>query len=75
MPPRPQIRAGYSPDTARQIGSQNLSKLDISEAIAELVAARSERTKVTADKVVEGLAALAFANIFDFMRIGENGDP
>jgi phage terminase small subunit len=69
------IRAGYSPDTARQIGSQNLSKLDISEAIAELVAARSERTKVTADQVVERLAALAFANIFDFMRIGENGDP
>jgi len=25
--------------------------------------------------VVEGLAALAFANIFDFMRIGDDGDP
>jgi phage terminase small subunit len=69
------IRAGYSPDTARSIGCENLTKPDISEAIAELMAARSARTKVTADKVVEGLAALAFANMFDFMRIGENGDP
>lgn len=69
------IRAGYSPDTARSIGCENLTKPDISEAIAELMAARSARTKVTADQVVEGLAALAFANIFDFMRIGENGDP
>jgi len=44
-------------------------------AIAELVVARSGRTKVTADRVVEGLDWLAFANIFDFMRIGEDGDP
>jgi phage terminase small subunit len=69
------IRAGYSPDTARSIGCENLTKPNISEAIAELMAARSARTKVTADQVVERLAALAFANIFDFMRIGEDGDP
>jgi phage terminase small subunit len=30
---------------------------------------------VTADDVVTELKLLAFANIMDFMRIGENGDP
>jgi phage terminase small subunit len=39
------------------------------------VTARSERAKVEAEDVVAELKALAFANIYDFMRIGENGDP
>jgi phage terminase small subunit len=50
-------------------------KPEIADAIAEAMAARSARTKVTADQVVERLSVLAFANIYDFMRVGENGDP
>lgn len=38
------IRAGYSKDTAKVIGSQNLSKLNIAEYITSL---REERSKVT----------------------------
>ena len=39
------IRAGYSEKTARQIGEQNLSKLDIREAInAQLERLHSEKT-------------------------------
>ena len=46
------IRAGYSPRTARQIASENLSKPDIADAIAEAQAARSQRTQITADRVL-----------------------
>jgi hypothetical protein len=45
-------RAGYSKKTARQIGQQNLSKLDIHAAILEQMQARAERTKITAEVVV-----------------------
>jgi phage terminase small subunit len=69
------IRAGYSADTARQMGSENLSKPDIEAAIAELVVARSERTQIKADDVVKELAKIGFSNILNYMRIGENGDP
>jgi phage terminase small subunit len=46
-----------------------LTNAYIEAAICELMAARSERTRVTADRVVEELATLGFANIMDFMRI------
>lgn len=52
------IRAGYSVDTAKQIGSQNLSKLDIAEKIAELKEERSKRVSVDADYVLQGLLDL-----------------
>ncbi len=42
------IRAGYSPDTARQIGSENLSKPDIADAIAAAKAERSHKTGIDA---------------------------
>ena len=46
------IRAGYSKKTARQIGSENLSKPDIQEAIAEAKRERSEATKIDAGWVL-----------------------
>jgi len=49
------IRAGYSEDTARSIGSENLSKPAIVDRIAELKADRSNRTLVDADYVINGL--------------------
>lgn len=69
------IRAGYSAKTARQQASQLLSKLNIQEAIAELVEERSQRCKVSADQVVGELVKMGFVNMMDYMRIGENGDP
>lgn len=36
------IRAGYSENTARKIGSENLTKLDVQNRIAELKANRNE---------------------------------
>jgi phage terminase small subunit len=46
------IRAGYSPDTARQIACENLTKPDIAAAVAEALAERSERTKITQEYVL-----------------------
>lgn len=69
------IRAGYSAKTARQIGQQNLSKLDIQEAIAEAMKSREKRTEVSQDKVLRELAKIGFANMADYMKAGADGDP
>lgn len=63
------VRAGYSEKTAGQIGEQNLKKLEIQDALAKAMAARSERTEITQDMVLRELARVAFANGTDFARI------
>lgn len=40
------IRAGYSPTTAKEIGCENLTKPNISEAIAKAMAERSLRLQI-----------------------------
>lgn len=60
------IRAGYSENTAQEIGSQNLSKLIIQNEIQELIKKRSERTEITADMVLKELAKIGFSNIAEF---------
>lgn len=67
------IRAGYSKKTARQAGFENLTKPDIAAAIAEAQTKRSERTGITQDKVLEGLARLGFANMLDYITVQEDG--
>lgn len=59
------IRAGYKPENAQQIGSENLSKLVISNAIAESMAERSRRTGINQDRIVQELARIAFVKITD----------
>ena len=59
------IRAGYSPDTAKAIGSENLTKPDIRAHIDKAMAERSKRTGVNADRVVMELAKIAFINAMD----------
>ncbi|WP_320969012.1 terminase small subunit [Hungatella effluvii] len=56
------IRAGYSPDTAQQTGSENLSKPVIRAQIDRAMAERSKRTGVNAERVVQELAKIAFVN-------------
>lgn len=57
------IRAGYSVKTAEQIGHQLLQKTLVAEAVGKAKAARSRRTRIHADNVLEELAALAFAHM------------
>lgn len=59
------IRAGYSPDTAKAIGCENLTKPDIRAHIDRAMAERSRRTGVNADRVVQELAKIAFVNTTD----------
>lgn len=59
------IRAGYSPGTAQQIGSENLSKPVIRARIDKAIAERSKRTGVNADRVIMELAKIAFVNAED----------
>ena len=49
------IRAGYSEKTAKQIGSENLSKPYLQDEIAKLIKEREERVQLTADKVLEDI--------------------
>lgn len=49
------IRAGYSEDTARQMGAENLSKPVIQDAIQKAKNKRSERVRITQDEVINGL--------------------
>ena len=51
------IRSGYSPRTAKAIGHENLTKPDVSTAIAEAQFQRSMRTEITADWVVKELVS------------------
>jgi phage terminase small subunit len=53
------IRAGYSERTAHEIGHQNLSKVEIQEALQTAFAARSKRVEVDQDWVVRRLARIA----------------
>lgn len=57
------IRAGYSEKTAGSVGSENLQKPDIAAAIAEAKADRSERTKITQERVLMELAKVGFMDI------------
>lgn len=46
------IRAGYSKNTANRIASQNLSKLDIKNAIEEAKSKRAKRSQIDSDYVL-----------------------
>lgn len=59
------IRAGYSPDTAKSIGSENLTKPNIKAAIDRAIAERSRRTGINQDRVLLELAKVAFLNPVD----------
>ena len=61
------IRAGYSRDTARSQGQRMLTKVDIKEAIQKAIDDRSKRVEVTADRVLQELAKIGFADIKDYM--------
>jgi phage terminase small subunit len=57
------IRAGYSAKTAGSIGEEILKKPEIQEAIQAAMKARSERTEITADRVLKELGRIAFFDI------------
>ena len=62
------IRSGYSKDSARQIGADNLSKPYIAEHISLLQEKRAKRHKITPDKVLAELAYIAFSRMTDVAK-------
>lgn len=66
-------RAGYSEKTAYSIGLENLNKPEIQSAIQEAKQARSQRTEITQDMVIQELAKLGF---FDIRKLfDKDGKP
>ena len=49
------VRAGYSPNTAAEMGYENLRKPQIVEKVVQLQSERSTRTEITADWVLSKL--------------------
>ncbi|MDD3654918.1 MAG: terminase small subunit [Desulfotomaculaceae bacterium] len=66
------IRAGYSEKTAAEIGCEYLRKPKIQEAVQAAMGKRSKKTEITAEKVLEQLARIAFADIGEFVEINGN---
>lgn len=66
-------RAGYAPTTARNASSwihpQHPTKPALREEIDRLLAERSRRTGVNADRVVRELARIAFADMTDVVDL------
>lgn len=57
------VRAGYSQKTARQMAVQNLGHPAVVEYLQKLTKERSERTQITADRVITEVARLAFSDV------------
>ena len=55
------IRAGYSENTAKETGYENLTKPYIKEAIDKAIAKRSQNAEITADMVINAIAKIGFS--------------
>jgi hypothetical protein len=62
------------PSSAREAYSP-IAEGFIQEALAEVMAEESARCEISADQLIAETAKLAFLNMMDYLRIGENGEP
>jgi phage terminase small subunit len=69
------IRCGYSEATAKSQGSRLLTNADVAAAIAAGQAQRFARAELTADRVLEELRRLAFADIRTLFDEAGNWKP
>ena len=63
------IRAGYSPESARSIGSALLKKPDVKARLDKAMAERSKRTGVNQDRIIRELARVAMLNAPDVINL------
>lgn len=66
-------RAGYSKRTAHSSGPRLLENVDIKKYISKLKRKRSEKTEITAEKVLKEIAKMAFSNLADYIKISKDG--
>jgi phage terminase small subunit len=67
------IRAGYKENAANRAGWRLLRLTQVEAAVAEAMAARAERTRVSLDRVIEEYARLAFTDMRAFTEWGPEG--
>lgn len=67
------IRAGYSEKTAYSIGVQLLKKLEIQAEIQKRRNRLQNKLEITQERVLQELAAIAFANGADYAKVVNNG--
>lgn len=67
-------RAGYSRKTAKEQASRLLTNVNVLSAITEKQSARFQKMEITAERVLNELALLGFANMLDYIQIGSNGE-
>jgi phage terminase small subunit len=72
---RAAIAAGYSAKTAESSGSRLLSNVKVSRLIDALHTKRASKLEITAEKLDEECAKLAFANMGDYISFDEDGKP
>lgn len=68
------IRAGYSRKTAYSQGQRLLKNVEIQTRISELMNERSRRTEITADRVIQEIAKIAFSDIGEYMTWDQDGN-
>ena len=66
-------RAGYSAENANGIAYALRRQPKIAERIEAAQARRSEKKRITADRVLEELGRMAFSNMSDYVEWGPNG--
>lgn len=65
------IRAGYSTESAKEIGCENLTKHNVKAEIDKAIAERSRRTGINQDRVLRELAKIAFVNPGDVINLNQ----
>lgn len=67
------IRAGYSAKTAEVQGPRLLGNVRVALAIQAGQAVRSERTRISADAVLNELSKIGYANMLDYICVNSEG--
>lgn len=66
-------RAGYTPSNARFQGSELLALPEVQSEIQRLMDERKERTRITADRVLQELARIAFGDPRAVVSVDDGG--
>ena len=66
-------RAGYSKRTAYSQGQRLLQHAAVRDEIQALMDKRATKLEITAERVLAELALIGFANMLDYIAVGENG--
>lgn len=72
---RAAIRAGYAPKSADSAAAQVKARPEVKAHLDFYRAQDSERFNVTRQRIIEELAAVAFTNPTNFVRLNEHGEP